>query len=122
MEVERTWMHGDQLIFKFKGIDTISAAERLAGAHVAIPMDQRAPAPPGEYYESDLIGCELIESGKILGTVCAFEETGGTPLLVITRPNGKEFLIPFAKSICTKIDLDQKRIEVSLPDGLEDLN
>ena len=42
MEVERTWMHGDQLIFKFKGVDTISDAERLAGAEVAIPMEERA--------------------------------------------------------------------------------
>ena len=47
MEVERTWMHGDQLIFKFKGVDTISDAERLAGAEVSIPIEQRAAAPGG---------------------------------------------------------------------------
>ena len=45
MEVERTWMHGDHLIFKFKGVDTISDAERLAGADVSIPIEQRAAVP-----------------------------------------------------------------------------
>ena len=35
-------MHGDHLILKFKGVDTISDAERLAGADVAIPIEQRA--------------------------------------------------------------------------------
>ena len=81
-------------------------------------MDQRLPAPDGEYYESDLIGCDVVESGKVLGTVTALEATGGTPLLVITRPDGKELLIPFANSICTKIAPDQRQIEVTLPEGL----
>jgi len=44
MEVERAWMHRDHLIFKFKGVDTISDAERLAGADVAIPIEERAEA------------------------------------------------------------------------------
>jgi ribosomal 30S subunit maturation factor RimM len=42
MEVERTWTHGDHLIFKFRGVDTISDAERLACADVSIPMEARA--------------------------------------------------------------------------------
>jgi 16S rRNA processing protein RimM len=123
MEVERTWMHGQQVIFKFKGVDTISDAERLAGAEVSIPMEQRAPVPEGEYFQTDLLGCEVFDpNGRRLGTMEAWQETGSVPLLVVKRPDGKELLIPFAKSICTKIDVDQKRIDVILPEGLEDLN
>ncbi len=123
MEVERTWMHGDQLIFKFKGVDTISDAERLAGAEVSIPIEQRAPVPEGEYYQSDLLGCEVFDqTGRRLGTVEAWQETPGTPLLEVRTPGHKEMLIPFAKSICTKIDVPARRIEVALPEGLEDLN
>jgi 16S rRNA processing protein RimM len=123
MEVERTWMHGDHIIFKFKGIDTISAAERLAGAEVSIPMEQRAPVPEGEYYQSDLLGCEVFDAtGRLLGTVSDFQETGSALVLEVRTPDQKEILIPFAKSICTKIDPAQRRIEVALPEGLEDLN
>lgn len=123
MEVERTWLHGDQLVFKFKGVDTISAAERLAGSDVSIPMEQRAPAPPGEYYQSDLVGCEVFDpDGRCVGIVDAWQETGATPLLVVKQPSGNELLIPFAHSIFTKIDVEQRRIEVSLPEGLEGLN
>jgi 16S rRNA processing protein RimM len=119
MQVENTWMHGDHLILKFKGVDTISAAEKLAGADVAIPFEQRAVLAGQEYYQSDLIGCEVVDpSGRSLGFVDDFEETGGTPLLRV----GENLLIPFAKSICTKIDLDRKQITVNLPDGLLDLN
>jgi 16S rRNA processing protein RimM len=119
MEVERTWMHGDHLIFKFQGVDTISDAEKLAGAEVSIPFEQRAELPDDEVYESDLIGCEVFDAaGCSLGVVSDFEETGGAPLLHV----GDKLLIPFAKSICTKVDLENKRILVDLPDGLLDLN
>ena len=123
MEVERTWMHGHHIIFKFKGVDTISDAERLAGADVSIPMDQRPAAPEGEYYQSDLVGCDVFDpTGRLLGTVEALQETIGALLLEVRKVGHKEMLIPFAKSICTKIDPEQRRIEVTLPEGLEDLN
>jgi len=123
MEIERTWMHGDMLVIKFKGIDTISDAELLAGLDVSIPVDQRAPAPEGEYYQSDLIGCEVVDAERrLLGVVEAWEETGGTPNLAVRAAGGREILIPFANSICTKIDVAAKKIVVNLPEGLEDLN
>jgi len=122
MEVERTWMHGDHLIFKFKGVDTISDAERLAGADVAIPMEARAQIAEGEYYQSDLLGWQVFDGVRLLGTVAGWQETGGPLLVEVRTPQGKELLIPFAKAIFTKIDAGQRRIEVNLPDGLLELN
>ena len=118
MEIENTWMHGDHLILKFQGVDTISEAEKLAGAEVSIPFEQRAELAEDEVYESDLIGCEVFDAtGRSLGLVTEFEETGGTPLLHVG-----DLLIPFAKSICTQIDPANNKIVVNLPDGLLDLN
>jgi len=123
MTVERIWMHGDSAIFKFQGIDTISDAERLAGADVSIPLDQRPAAPEGEYYRSDLIGCEVFDqNARPLGTVAGWQETGATPLVELRTPDHKELLIPFAKSIFTRIDVPARRIDVTIPEGLEDLN
>lgn len=116
-------MHGDQLIFKFKGVDTISDAERLAGSDVSIPLEERAGIADGEYYQSDLIGCQVVDpQGLLIGTVTGWQETGGPLLVEATTPDGKELLIPFAKSIFTRIDVGAKRIEVNLPDGLRTLN
>lgn len=123
MEIERTWLHGDKLIFKFQGIDSISSAEKLAGADVSIPADQRPPIPEGEYYQSSLIGCEVFDlAGRRIGLVEGCQETGGPLLLDVRSADGREILMPFARSIFHKIDIEAKRIEVDLPEGLEDLN
>ncbi len=112
-------MHGDHLIFKFQGVDSISDAEKLAGAEVSIPFEQRAAISEDEVFQSDLIGCEVVDAtGRALGLVTDFQDTGGTPLLQV----GTDLLIPFAKSICTEIDPANKKIVVNLPDGLLDLN
>ena len=122
MEVERTWMHGEHLIFKFKGVDTISDAERLAGADVLIPLEERAEVAEGEFYQSDLVGCQIFEGVRLIGTVDGWQETGGPLLVEVKTPQGKELLIPFVNAIFLKIDLGERRIEVKLPDGLLDLN
>ena len=48
------------------------------------------------------------------------ENIAGTPLLVVESPEG-ELLVPFAETICTRIDLAARRIEVVLPEGLREL-
>lgn len=122
LEVERVWKHGERLVFKFHGIDSIGEAEKLAGADICIPREDRPELPDGEYYQTDLIGCTVVErGGGVLGTVAGWQEYGGAPLLELNS-EGKELLIPFAKSICIEIDPVGKRIVVELPEGLKDLN
>ena len=121
-EVERVWTHRDSLIFKFRGIDSISAAEPLAGLDVCIPAEERAPLPDGEYYQSDLIGYRVAdEAGTAIGAVESIEEYGGPPLLAVKTEKGQEILIPFAKAICVSIDAAERKITVALPEGLDSL-
>jgi 16S rRNA processing protein RimM len=119
-EVEETWFHQGTLVFKFRGIDTISDAERLYGAEVRVPMEQRIALEPGEFFQSDLIGCEVVDrrSGQSVGRVSAWQDGGGSGLLVV----GDGLLIPFVRAICVEIDPAARRIAVELPEGLKDLN
>lgn len=122
LEVERVWKHGERLVFKFHGIDSIGEAEKFSNADICIPREDRPELPAGEYYQSDLIGCTVVErGGGVLGTVAGLQEFGGAPLLELDA-QGKELLIPFAKSICVEIDPVGKRIVVELPEGLKELN
>ncbi len=120
-EVEEVWEHSGELVFKFKGVDSISDAEKLRGAEVQVPLAERVELDPGEYFHSDLIGCEVHDraSGRAIGKVTNFEEYGGPPLLEI---DGGRMLIPFVKAICVDIRPEEKVILVEIPEGLEDLN
>lgn len=119
-EVEEVWEHGGALVFKFAGVDSMTDAEKLRGAEVQIPLSERVELEPGEYFQSDLVGCEVREkaSGRVIGKVTSFEEYGGPPLLEID--NGR-LLIPFVKAICKDIRPEEKLILADLPEGLEDL-
>ena len=123
-EVESVWLHDGRPIFKFRGIDSIADAEPLAGAEVRVPRSERAPLAEGEFYQSDLVGCEVVDAatGASLGHVTGWQEGGGPGLLAVRRHDGGELLIPFARSICVKIDTDARRIVVNLPEGLAELN
>jgi 16S rRNA processing protein RimM len=117
-EVEFTWFHDSTLIFKFRGIDSISDAERLSGSEVRVPFSERVALEPGEFFESDIVGCEVFDrrTGKALGLVREWQDGGGAGVLAVG-----DLLIPFARSICVEIDPAARRIAVELPEGLEDL-
>ncbi len=124
------WLHKGGIVLHFAGVDSISAAEALAGLIVAIPRAERAALPEDEAYIGDLIGCTLVDvSGAEpvpVGEIVDVESTvgrplGTAPLLIVHGPAG-EVLIPFAKSYLRRIDVAAKRMEMALPEGLIDLN
>ena len=92
----------------------------IHGAEVQVPLAERVTLEPGEYFHSDLIGCEVRErvSGRVVGRVTNFEEYGGPPLLEI---DGGRMLIPFVRAICTDIRPAERLILADLPEGLEDI-
>jgi 16S rRNA processing protein RimM len=118
-EVEEVWEHAGALVFKFRGVDSISNAEKLRGAEVQVPSAERVKLDPGEYFHSDIIGCEVRDrdSGRVVGRVTNFEEYGGPPLMEI---DDGRLLIPFVKAICVDIRPADNLIVVDLPEGLED--
>ena len=134
--------HPEHGIFHFEGCASIDAAEKFRGFEVLIPLADRVKLPAGKYFISDLIGCSVfetpIEETKLASPACAIEEaprlvgtvrdvyfpgegTAGTPLLQVDTAAG-ELLVPLAEDICRRIDVSARRIDVTLPEGLGDLN
>ena len=120
-EVESAWFHSGTLVFKFRGVDSISEAEALARRRGARAAERAGAARrrrvlrlrPGR-----LRSRGPPVSGESLGRVTELEDGGGAGLLVVDGG----LLIPFARSICVEIDPAAKRIVVELPEGLKDLN
>ena len=113
--------HG-RCIVKFCGIETISEAEKYIGAEMKIPATDLPAAQEGSYYTFQLKGCGVFAAdGEYIGTITDVLDSGGAQILKVDREN-EETLIPFAQSYLRNIDLDRRRVEVDLPEGLRDLN
>jgi 16S rRNA processing protein RimM len=102
----------------------MAQAEELIGLEVQIPRAEAAPLGAGEYFEYELVGCRVVEqaTGAELGRVRGLLRTGGTPLLAVDSPDGKELLIPFAEEFCRRIAPKEQRVDVVLPEGLREIN
>ncbi|MFL6450118.1 MAG: ribosome maturation factor RimM [Bryobacteraceae bacterium] len=120
--VESAWPHKESWVLKFVGVDSIDAARCLRGADLWLPRDERGALPDGQYFQSDLLGCRVLDEkdGTLVGVVEGFQQYGG-PLLLEVGRDGGEVLIPFVPAICVAIDVPNRSISVDLPDGLLDL-
>jgi 16S rRNA processing protein RimM len=126
VELINHWLHKGGIVLHFAGVDSISAAEMLKGQIVAIPLAARAALAEDEVYTGDLIGCTLVDVAKAepvtVGEIEEVDLTAGPVALLVLRGTTGEVLIPFAKSYLRKIDLEAKRVEMALPEGLVELN
>lgn len=134
LQVEEHWFHKGGVVLKFAGVNDISAAEQLAGLELQVPQEQRSALEVGAAYVSDLVGCDVWDGQRFLGRVSDVQfGAGEAPLLVVTlpvcaaRPMGREgktteLLVPFAEEFVTKLDLEGRRIDMQLPEGLLDVD
>ncbi|MFC5861947.1 ribosome maturation factor RimM [Acidicapsa dinghuensis] len=131
VELVSYWMHkagqtGD-VVLHFAGVNSISEADELRGLIVAIPRGERAALGEDEVYVGDLIGCRLVDvfggMERVIGEIEDVDrESGPVALLVVKGAGYGEILVPFAKAYLRRIDLDAKRVEMALPEGLVELN
>jgi 16S rRNA processing protein RimM len=131
VELAAHWLHKGGVVLHFVGVDSISDAEKLAGLVVAIPRAERAGLGEDAVYIGDLIGCVLVdvaqrgEAGSEPVVVGEIEDVdtaaGPAPLLVVRGARG-EVLVPFAQSYLRKLDVEGRRVEMALPEGLVELN
>lgn len=121
LHLEDSWPHLGHYVLKFRGVDSISAAEVLVGCEVQIPASERMPLQPGAVYVSDLVGCsvcDMAQNGTELGAVADVQFGAGEAPLLVVRSGNKDFLIPFAAEYLVGMDLRARRIEMRLPQGL----
>jgi 16S rRNA processing protein RimM len=134
LKLEDHWPHKGAMVLKFEGVDSIEDAEKLKGAEIQIPAADRTKLEDGSVYVSDLLGCAVVVEGREIGKVTDVDfGAGEAPLLVVKSENPllpkegrngapREFLIPFVERFVVKQDLEGKRIEMQLPEGMLELD
>lgn len=118
LTIEDHWFQSGRIVLKFEGIDSIELGETLRGAEICVDEADAVELDESEYFDWQLAEC-MVETvdGNSLGKVTEVMRTGGTEILVV-KGEAKEYLIPFAESICVDVDIEKRLIKVDPPEGL----
>jgi 16S rRNA processing protein RimM len=120
--IESVRAHGGRALVRLAGIDSPEAVAELRNWTIEIDERDARSLEDGEYFIHDLVGLTLVDAaGAQRGVVAEALEGGGGILLEVERKDGTRFDVPFAASICTRVDLAARTILVDLPNGLDDL-
>lgn len=120
IEIEKFWFQKNRIVLKFAGFDSIETAETLRGSEICVAETETVELEDDEFFDWELIDCSVeTVAGERIGTVREVMRTGGTEILVVAG-DAKEYLIPFAETICTEVDIEKKLIKIDAPEGLLD--
>ncbi|MGB7069334.1 MAG: ribosome maturation factor RimM [Pyrinomonadaceae bacterium] len=118
LTLENHWFQNGRIVLKLAGYDIVESSEMLRDLLVCVPESESVSLQDGEFFDWQLEGCVVrTADGSEIGAVKGLMRTGGTEILVVTG-GMKEYLIPFAASICTDVDIEAKEIVVDPPEGL----
>lgn len=107
---------------KLSGVVTKEAADALRGTRLYAPREKLPGLPDDEFYHTDLIGLEVLDTGgTVLGRVKAVLNHGAGDLLEIAVQGAKEpVLLPFTRAAVPTVDVAAGRLIADPPDGLFD--
>lgn len=82
-----------------------------------LPLTALPELEDDQYYYHEIIGFEILEDSKPLGAV---ENIYNFPTqnLIVTTIQENEVLIPIQDDVVLKVDKNEKKVYVSLPEGL----
>jgi 16S rRNA processing protein RimM len=102
---------------RLSGVPSREAADALRGQRLWAPRTALPEVAEDEYYHSDLIGLEAVDTGgAVLGRVRAVHDFGAGDLLEIA--GREEVLVPFTREVVPTVDIGMGRVVVDPPPGL----
>ncbi|MGL1894359.1 MAG: ribosome maturation factor RimM [Spirochaetaceae bacterium] len=112
-EVEAVKGKGPATLLKLKGIDTPEEGKLYTGYDILVNEKLKSPCQKGEYYQSDLIGCNLIFEKETLATVIDMVYGGPNDLLEVKRADDdRVVLVPFRNEFIGDVKIKDKTIQL----------
>ena len=123
LTVESARSHSGRLLVRFAEAPDRTAAEGLRGVHLLVDAATLPPTgDPDEFHVHELEGLRAqLADGTVVGTVREVVHGPGGELLVVSRPDLPDALVPFVTAIVPTVDLDGGRVVLDPPEGLLDL-
>ena len=120
--IENSQLHKSELLrVRFEDISSEEDADSLLKREVYLPLSLLPALEGDKFYFHEVIGFTVIDQtyGRV-GTVVSINDRTAQALFEI-RNGDKEILIPMQDEFLVNVDKKEKKIHVSVPEGLIEL-
>lgn len=122
VQVQSARPHGNLVLIKLAGVDTVEQAQRLRGRVLWLRRSD-AKLPAGRYFVAELLDCAVVDAedpAVRYGTLTDVSRTGANDVWHITAENGREYLMPAIPDIVIETDVAAGIIRIRPMKGLFD--
>lgn len=113
---------GETALVKFTDIDTKEAASELTGCEVFFPK-HLSDREEDDLTWDEIKGFEVVDANHgNIGNVVSIDGSTVNVIMEVETAKGNIILVPANENLIKKVDPENRRIVVDLPDGLVDLN
>ena len=117
--IENSSLHkNDFLRVRFEDVKNEEEADALLGNHVYLPLKMLPKLSGNKFYFHEVIGFEVEDKRLgIVGEIQSINDSSAQPLFEVLN-DGVEILIPMIDHFLVKIDRENKKVIMNLPEGL----
>lgn len=99
----------------------LTAVEQFKNARLLIAETQQTPLQKGNFYYHQIVGLTVIDQKQgVIGQIKEIMSLGANDVWVVHRTAKSDLLLPAIKDVIKKIDLENQKVKVELPDGLDE--
>ena len=107
-------------IIKFKGMYHINDIEKYRDFTLKVAEEDLLDLDEGEFYYHEIIGLNVYEQDILIGTIKEILQPGANDVWVVKRKGKRDLLLPYIPPVVLNIDLENSRVDVEIPEGLDD--
>ncbi len=119
-DIEGVKFQKNNVILKLSAVDRIEDAETMRDCVLSIERAALGSLPDDTYYVEDLLGMSVFLHGELLGKITDWFATGGNDVYVVRGEDGKQHLIPAIRQVVKGVDIEGRRMDIALIEGLLD--
>ena len=117
--IENSSLHkNDFLRVRFEDVKNEEEADAILGNHIYLPLKMLPKLSGNKFYFHEVIGFE-VEDKRLgfVGEIQSINDSSAQPLFEVLN-DGVEILIPMIDHFLVKIDRENKKVIMDLPEGL----
>ncbi len=120
--IENSNLHkNDFLRVKFEDVDDEAEADSIMGCEIYLPLNLLPKLEGNQFYFHEVIGFEIEDQRLgVFGKIVSINDTSAQPLFEVVNGN-VEILVPMIDQFLVKIDRENKKVIMDLPEGLVEL-